>query len=79
MQRDGIDRIRLARQRSECRPAVGEGVDADAEPGDGDAACDADEAEEENDGDLERGIVLAGFIGGEPAEIDDEDRADEYF
>jgi hypothetical protein len=71
LQRDGVGRVRLAAQRGEGRPAVGEGVDADAEPGDAVAAEDADDREPGDRGDLAGRHLLEG------AEVDDDDRADE--
>ena len=71
LERDGVDRVRLAREAGERGARVREGVDADAEPRDAVAAGDADQAEEQDDRDLHRGEVL------QHAEVEDHDHADE--
>ena len=52
LQRDVVDRERLARAGWQRRCASWPGVDADAEPGHAVAAADADQAEEQHDDDL---------------------------
>ena len=71
LERNGVNRKRLAPQAGERGPGVGEGVDADAEPGHAVAAGDADQAENEDDGDLDRREVP------QHAEVEDHDHADE--
>ena len=68
LQRNRVDRERLAAQAGERGARVGERVDADAEPGDAVAAGDADQAEEQDDDDAHRLEVL------EQPEVDDDDR-----
>ena len=79
LQRNGIAGVGLAFKGAHGSAAVGEGVDADAEPGDGDATGDADEAEEDDGGDVRGRHVVAVFVLGKDAEVDNEDRADEEF
>ena len=72
LQRDRVDRERLAAQAGERGARVGEGVDADAEPRHAVAAGDADQAEEQDDRDLRIGVELL-----QHAEVEHHDHADE--
>ena len=54
LERNRVDRVRLALEAGERRARVGVGVHADAEPRHAVAAEDADDAEEQDDADAQR-------------------------